>query len=461
MVAQSIERIEVPQALLPMLEPHRYKVVSGGRGSGKSWTFARLLILRALERPITIICAREIQRSIRDSVHQLLVNQIDRMGLASQFSVGETEINARNGSRIIYRGLLRNTSALKSTEGVSICWVTQGETVSQRSWDDLFPTIRDPGSEIWVDLNPDSPDDPIYQMAVEHRLPGEWYAHVTWRDNPWFPAVLETERRHMLTANRAKHDHIYGGLPLLLTELRVFRPDEANYYDPPSLDRWCQAQHPDYLRLAGGLDFGFEDADSCVVLVYSVSPAYPQIWVLEEYKERRESITELAEAIRGIEARVVTFVARHQFAYPELSLQSDFGGGGKQIAYELYRQHNIRCFEPAIKTNRLMAIDLLRDDVHEHRLMISRGGALDEEMRKTVWMRDDRDRIVREIDDNLYHPDALYATVYAMRPMWGRLGRLAPGENEAPMMQAKQRKLVESGSTYLTPNFVEGLKRGQ
>ncbi len=459
MLAQALTSLEIPVKLMPMLEHHRYKVVSGGRGSGKSWTFARLLILRALERRITIMCAREIQRSIRDSVHELLVAQIEAMGLSSQFVMGETEINARNGSRIIYRGLLRNTSALKSTEGVQICWVTQGERVSQRSWDDLIPTIRDPGSEIWIDLNPDSPDDPIYDMAIEHRLPDEWYTHVTWRDNPWFPPVLKDERRHMIHTNRAKHDHIYGGLPLLLTELRVFRPDEANYYEAASLDRWCEGQHPDYLRLVGGLDFGFEDSDSCVVVVYSVSPAHPQIWVIEEYKERRESITQLATAIHAIEARVRAFAERHQLSYPELYLQSDFGGGGKQIAYELYRQHYIKCFEAAIKTNRLMAIDLLRDDVHEHRLMLQRGGALDEEMRKTVWRRDDKDRIVREIDDGLYHPDALYALVYAMRPVWGRTGKLAANESDAPAMRSRTLQAVEGGNVYLTPRFVEGLRK--
>ena len=101
--------LEVPEVLSGIFEPRRYKVMHGGRGGGKSWTVAGVLLAMASERPLRVLCAREIQKSIKQSVHQLLTDQIARLGLGAFFEVLETEIHGANGSLFLFSGLQSHT----------------------------------------------------------------------------------------------------------------------------------------------------------------------------------------------------------------------------------------------------------------------------------------------------------------------------------------------------------------
>ena len=189
----------------------RYKVVYGGRGSGKSYSIAQLLVLRAFKEPTRILCAREIQRSISDSVLQLLGDTVTRLGLNDFFDVQKSQIIGRNGSRFLFLGLSNNISKVKSYEGLDVCWVEEAESVSYTSWETLIPTVRKKGSEIWVSFNPNDEMDDTYQRFVVNPPPDSYVKKVNYNQNPWFPEELEKERVYLKDKNEDLYNHVWEG----------------------------------------------------------------------------------------------------------------------------------------------------------------------------------------------------------------------------------------------------------
>ena len=207
------QQVTLPAALQPLFAPARYKFVRGGRGSGKSWGVSRALLVQAASTPHRVLCAREVQVSIRQSVHQLLSDQIEALGLGAFFTVMSNEIRGRNGSTFSFRGLSDLTAdSIKSFEGCTRVWLEEAQTISARSWHSLAPTIRAPGSEIWATYNPELETDETHQRAVVHPHPDTVSIVCNWRDNPWFPPELESERRHALaTMPTEEYEHVWGG----------------------------------------------------------------------------------------------------------------------------------------------------------------------------------------------------------------------------------------------------------
>lgn len=183
-----------PHALGFLFDPARYKILHGGRGGSKSWGVARALLIQASITPMRVLCAREIQRSIQDSVHKLLRDQIEALGLGYFYEVTATAIRGLNGSEFMFAGLRHNISNIKSVEGADVCWVEEANNVSKGSWDTLIPTIRKPGSEIWITFNPELDTDETYRRFVVNPPPGAMVRKIGWQDNPWFPDVLAQER---------------------------------------------------------------------------------------------------------------------------------------------------------------------------------------------------------------------------------------------------------------------------
>lgn len=204
--------IEFPKRLQFLFEPHRFKVLHGGRGGAKSWGMARALLLLGAMSPLRILCTREVQKSIKDSVKRLLDDQIEELGLSGHYDSFETEIRGKNGTEIIFAGLQQHTVAsIKSYEGVDICWIEEAQTVSQNSLNILIPTIRKPGSEVWVSFNPVLDTDPVWAKFVVNRPPDCVVQEVNWSDNPWFPEVLEAERLHCKATDPENYDNIWEG----------------------------------------------------------------------------------------------------------------------------------------------------------------------------------------------------------------------------------------------------------
>ena len=226
-----------PAKLKFLFKPSRYKVAHGGRGGAKSWNFARALLLTAAREPLRVLCAREVQKSIKDSVHQLLCDQIDSLGLSSFYTVKRDEIDCVNGSRFLFAGLSDQTSdSLKSYEGIDRVWVEEAHKVTRRSWDILIPTIRKPGSEIWISLNPELDTDETYVRFIENSPPSAVVVQINWRDNPYFPAVLEDERKEFLRQvdlgkrSRDEYDNIWEGKCRATVEGAIYAAEVAELH---------------------------------------------------------------------------------------------------------------------------------------------------------------------------------------------------------------------------------------
>ena len=206
------------------LAPHRYKVAYGGRGSGKSWSIAQLLVLKAYAEPIRVLCCREFQRSISDSVLQLLADQIERFGLTEFFDVQKTQIIGKNGSRFIFEGLRSNITKIKSLERINIVWAEEAESISKTSWDILIPTIRAPGSEVWCSFNPYDELDETYQRFVISPPPDCYTVKVNYLQNPWFPKELMAEAEYMKEQDIELYKHIWLGECLSNKEGAYYAP---------------------------------------------------------------------------------------------------------------------------------------------------------------------------------------------------------------------------------------------
>lgn len=205
-------KAQFPAKLKPIFQPKRYKILHGGRGSAKSWSIARAFLLEGLRERHRFLCTREIQKSIKDSVHKLLSDQIATLGLTSEYDVLETEIRGRNGTEFIFAGLQGHTiNTLKSYERITRVWVEEAQTVQKKSWDILIPTIRAEGSEIWVSLNPELDTDETYARFVLNPPPDSVVIELNYTDNPWFPDVLEKERQHCLVTMPDEYDNIWLG----------------------------------------------------------------------------------------------------------------------------------------------------------------------------------------------------------------------------------------------------------
>lgn len=193
-------------------ERKRYKVLYGGRGGAKSWGIARALLVKGLERPIRVACCREIQKSIADSVHQLLKDQIVALGVEAFYKIQETYIEGANGTLFTFHGLRsQNVTSIKSLEGYDYAWVEEAQTVSKKSWDILVPTIRKDDSEIWVSYNPELEEDETHQRFVVKPQPDSIVAKVNWSDNPWFPSVLEKERLALKERDPEAYENVWEG----------------------------------------------------------------------------------------------------------------------------------------------------------------------------------------------------------------------------------------------------------
>jgi phage terminase large subunit len=250
--------VPTPKAFAPLftdLGTHRYRVYYGGRGSAKSWQFARALLVHGLTKPIRVLCAREYQASIRDSVHRVLADQIGLLGLADFYTAQESAILGANGTEFLFKGLRRDIAQIKSTEGIDVCWVEEAEAVSDNSWRTLIPTIRKPESEIWVSFNPALADDPTYQRFVVKSPERSIVRKVSYQDNPWFPAVLKEEADALFRADPEAYAHVWGGEPWARSDAQVlagkwhveeFTPD-ATWGDPLFGADWGFASDPTIL----------------------------------------------------------------------------------------------------------------------------------------------------------------------------------------------------------------------
>lgn len=235
-VAAAVSRNhEFPEKLQPLFVRGRWrnKALYGGRGGAKSWGVARALLLLGTMNPERILCAREVQDSLDQSVHQLLTDQIRRMGLSDFYQVLEKEIRGKNGTLFRFKGLSKETEdSIKSFEGITIVWVEEAHSISESSWEKLTPTIRTEGSEVWMTLNPDMDTDPTWVRYCEFPDDDTLRIEVNWRDNPWFPAVLQKEReKDLARLPKADYEHKWEGKPKRVAAGAVYEHEVTALYE--------------------------------------------------------------------------------------------------------------------------------------------------------------------------------------------------------------------------------------
>lgn len=217
--------VQIPAAFGFLFEPPlgalRYRVAYGGRGSAKSWQFARALLLHGAQATLRILCAREYQASIKDSVHKLLSDQIEALGLSGFYTVQQTGIFGKNGTEFLFKGMRRDVAEIKSTEGIDLCWVEEAEAVSDASWTVLIPTIRKPGSELWVSFNPAMATDPTYRRFVTDPPARSIVKLVGYHDNPWLPEVLREEAEELRRKDPEAFANVWDGVPWSRSDAQV------------------------------------------------------------------------------------------------------------------------------------------------------------------------------------------------------------------------------------------------
>ena len=306
--------IQLPEKLKFLLsERHRYKVAYGGRSSGKSYSMILASLARAMESKIRILCVRQFQNSIADSVHKLIADSIYKLKLDKYFEVTQSAIRCVNGSEFIFKGIHNNVQEIKSLEGIDIAVCEEAQNFTDDSWEILIPTIRKEGSEIWVCFNPDREDDATYRRFVKNPPPDCKTVLINYMDNPWCPEVMKKEAENCRLADYPKYEHIWLGKTVMETEAQIFKGkfELLDFEAEP------------YTEFFWGCDWGFStDAttlircfieDGCLYIDYE---AYGVGVEMEELPQLFDSVPESRKwRIRADCARpeTISFVARHGF----------------------------------------------------------------------------------------------------------------------------------------------------
>lgn len=284
MGARDLPELEFPEKLQCLFEPARYKVAHGGRGSAKSWSFARALLALGAQRKLRILCTREVQKSIKDSVHKLLSDQIEAIGLGWFYQIQNNEIRGANGTEFLFAGLADHTvESIKSYEGVDVVWVEEAHKVSKRSWDILIPTIRKEGSEIWISLNPELESDETYSRFVLDPPGNAVVVQINYSDNPWFPDVLEQERVECLRRDPKGYPQIWEGKCLPAVAGAIYYDEMAAAQEQ---GRITNVPYDPMLKVHVILDLGWNDS----MFVSLVQRGLSDLRVIETFEESHKTL---------------------------------------------------------------------------------------------------------------------------------------------------------------------------
>ena len=239
---------------------HKYKVIYGGRGSGKSWSVAKYLVIESCQKKHRILCTRENQNRIKDSVYKLLVDQIHSLKLEAYFEIFKDAIRHKfTGSEFIFKGLRHNIAEIKSTEGITIVWCEEAEKISKDSWEILIPTIRTDDAEFLITFNPEDENAYTYQRFVISPSDETISIKCNWSDNKWFPEILRREKEYDKINDYEKYMYVWEGYPKKYGQAVIFKNKlRIEEFDPPD----------DYTQLYYGADFGFGVDPTCLIRLF-------------------------------------------------------------------------------------------------------------------------------------------------------------------------------------------------
>lgn len=245
----------------PLLKPCRYKGAKGGRGGGRSHFFATFSVLMMVSNPNTsIICIREVQRSLKFSAKKLIEEKINAMNVSNYFDITQNEIRSTQGDGVmIFEGMQDHTAnTIKSLQGFKYAWVEEAHSLSKRSLELLKPTIREEGSEIWFSWNPEKETDPV-DVFFQQQSDDIICVHHNIESNPFAPQTLIDEMENdRIRMSPEDFDHVWKGAYNTKSDALVFKGKyQINYFEPD--ESWTRLQ---------GLDWGFSQDPTAVIVSY-------------------------------------------------------------------------------------------------------------------------------------------------------------------------------------------------
>lgn len=248
----------------------RYVSMRGGRGSGKTVSACRALLMHASSRTIRILCTREVQNTMQDSVYAQLEIEAQNLGLKQEFKwLADRIICLRTGSLFIFKGLNDLVvGGVKSTAEIDIAWIEEAQYLSEKSWNAFEPSIRANGAQIWMTWNPELETDFIYERVVKKGLHDCASLFVNFDQNPWFPDVLRKSEQAMAAENPILHRHVWLGEPLPAVESAIYFDEIARMERE---DRVRNMTFDDLLQTYIVIDLGIADFTSAWVVQQTAS----------------------------------------------------------------------------------------------------------------------------------------------------------------------------------------------
>lgn len=314
----------IPKVFGDLFKPKRYKVYYGGRGGAKSHNIARALLVMGMQKPLRILCARELQVSISDSVHKLLADIIREHGMEDFYSITDKAIKGKNGTEFGFKGLKHNVNELKSYEGSDYCWVEEAQIVSDKSWEILIPTIRKPESEIWLSFNPKNPTDPTWQRFVLQADDDMLVKKVSWRDNPFFGTVMDKERLKLLKNDPEAYKHIWEGE----FDTRFFGGVYSKWVAAiTELGRLLPSLYDETLPIHTAWDLGYDDSTS----IWFWQVAGKEVRLIDYYENSGQDIEHYCDIVKGKGFKIY---GKHYV--PHDAANKLLAAGGRSIVQQAY-----------------------------------------------------------------------------------------------------------------------------
>jgi phage terminase large subunit len=240
-----------------LFEPHPYKIAHSGRYAKKSWSFSQAILELGMERPLRVVCLRETMNSLEDSVHALMQDQIARLRIGRYYRAYTSEIRGSNGTEIFYAGLRgARAESIKSMEGCDIFWVEEGQTVSKDSWLILDPTVRKPGAELWISMNPRFAKDDSYKRWILNPPPSAVVVQLNYRENQFLTREMQEKIDLLKATNEDDYQHVYEGVPQSTVQDAVYKTEILN---AEKAKQFCRVPYDARKPVDVAFDLGYGD----------------------------------------------------------------------------------------------------------------------------------------------------------------------------------------------------------
>ena len=330
----SVLRIDTAEVFEPLLGRARYKGAYGGRGSGKSWFMASLLIDYALcNKGFRAVCIREVQKSLKESAKRLIEDTIQQHGVGNRFNVLADRIETPGDGVILFQGMQDHTAdSIKSLEGMDVAWTEEAQSLSARSLELLRPTIRKPGSELWFSWNPRRKVDPVDVMLRGDPPTDSVVVRANYNNNPWFPKVLEQERLDCLRTNPDQYAHIWDGDYITVSSGAYYAASLATARAEHRIGR--VAADP-LLSVKAFCDIGGTGARSDAFSIWIAQFVGQEIRVLDYYEAQGQPLASHVEWLRskGYTPEKAQIVLPHDGSTQEKVYDVSFESALKSIGY--------------------------------------------------------------------------------------------------------------------------------